>query len=293
MIETQSVATAIEANSRAFFKESVAKAILAEKDPDQWRFAIIAIVQSFELLLKSRLADVHPAFVYESIDSPTKYVGIHNAIDRISSPLIGKHTFSEKDRKRLKTAITSRNDYTHGAGHYTPQHAQSVYFEIFALLVNFYKDVQGVSLVDIITAHQYNFIVTNIKSRNYLRNRAFEKIKSKNISPYKVRQCCECLEETFVFFNCEDTCYTCQHSAPIIECPCCGEAWYFEHEFIDLTDEFYTSFDEGQTQILNRYMTEYDSVCPDCAQGERERISNLRKEEQDKYVEEAIRMLVL
>lgn len=293
MIETKSEAAAIEANSRAFFKESVAKSILAEKDSDQWRFAIISIVQSFELLLKARLAHIHPALVYESVDDPKKYVGIQKAIERVSSGLIGKHNFNERDRKRLNTAITSRNDFTHGAGHYTAQHAQSVYFEVFALVANFYKDIFEIKLIDLLDCEQYNFIVTNMTSKNRLKNRAIEKIKLENIHENYIRECCECLQDTFVTHDGKDTCYTCQHSESIIECPCCGEYAYFEHEFIDLTEHFSSFVEEGRVHIHNRYGTDYDSVCPDCASGERERISVMRDQEQWEYEEAAMQLIAL
>ncbi|TCQ79545.1 hypothetical protein EDF68_104127 [Ochrobactrum sp. BH3] len=285
MFETQNVAASIEANSRAFFKESVAKSMLADEDSDQWRFAIISIVQSFELLLKARLETIHPAFIFENIDAPNKYVGIQKAIDRISSNHIGGHKFNARDRKRLQTAINARNEYTHGAGHYTPQHAQSVFFEVLALVTNFFKDVFGLSLTELLSSRQFDFVINNMQSRNSLRRRAIDKIKVEGISDRYIRECCECLEDTFVLHDGKDTCYTCQHCESVIECPCCNEVIYFEHEFIDLSSYFSSSFDEGQLQVHNRYMTDYNSVCPDCAAGEVERITTLRLEEDWEYEE--------
>lgn len=279
------VSEAVLANSRAFFKEAVAKSMLADGDSDQWRFAIISIVQSFELLLKARLANIHPVFVFESIDVPNKFVGINKAIDRVSSSHIGSHTFDARDRKRLQTAINSRNDYTHGAGHYTPQHAQSVFFEVFALVTNFFSEVFEINLVDLLTAHQYDFIIRNINSRKQLRQRALEKIITENISNRFVRGCYECLEDTFVMKDGTDTCYTCQHTESIIVCACCGNASYFEHELVDLTDFFSSSSDEGRYEIQNRYETDYVSVCPECAPSEKERISVLRDREEWEYEE--------
>lgn len=287
MEKTKDDPAAIEANSRAFFKEAVAKCMLADADPDQWRFAIISIVQSFELLLKARLANIHPAFVFESIDVPNKFVGIQRAIERVSSSHIGAHNFDGRDRKRLQTAINSRNEYTHGAGHYTPQHAQSVFFEVFALVANFFKEVFETNLIDLLSAFQYDFIIRNISSRKQLKQRALDKIKTENISDRYVRECCECLEDTFVMIDGTDTCYTCQHAEEIVECPCCGHGLYFEHELIDLTEFFSSSFDEGSYEIHNRYETDYNSVCPDCAPAEKERINALQDHERWEYEEMA------
>lgn len=250
MEKAKDESAAIEANSRAFFKEAVAKCMLADVDPDQWRFAIISIVQSFELLLKARLANIHPAFVFESIDVPNKFVGIQKAIERVSSSHIGAHTFDGRDRKRLQTAISSRNEYTHGAGHYTPQHAQSVFFEVFALVTNFFKDVFDVNLIDLLSAKQYDFILQNINSRMQLRQRALQKIKSEQITDHYLRECCECLEITFVMQNGIDTCYTCQYSEILVECSCCGDASYFEHEFVDLTELFHPLLTRGYIKSI-------------------------------------------
>ena len=46
-------------NSKTFLDGAISKAVLGEKTPVSWKFAILAIVQAIELAMKARLKREH------------------------------------------------------------------------------------------------------------------------------------------------------------------------------------------------------------------------------------------
>ena len=54
-------------NSHNFVDEALQKAVLAENEPINWKYAIFNLVQSIELLLKERLKREHSILIYQNI----------------------------------------------------------------------------------------------------------------------------------------------------------------------------------------------------------------------------------
>ena len=70
-------------NSISFFIESISKAVEAEKSPEQWKFAILLLVQAIETCLKERLRWTQDILIYSNIDKPKHTVDLSLAINRL------------------------------------------------------------------------------------------------------------------------------------------------------------------------------------------------------------------
>ena len=90
-------------NSISYFKEAVNYAQQESPDTNQWKFAIIHVVQALELAFKEYLRRIHPVFIFESIDKADKTVSLRTALGRLRNPHIGKLTISEGESPSLRT----------------------------------------------------------------------------------------------------------------------------------------------------------------------------------------------
>ena len=105
------------ANARDSLRQAVE--LLAWKDigSDHARLkhSITNAAHSIELLLKERLRQVNPAFVWENVDKypslEARTVTVDTAISRLKN--LGGVTFSEKDEMNLRSLRTTRNAIEH------------------------------------------------------------------------------------------------------------------------------------------------------------------------------------
>jgi hypothetical protein len=67
-------------NAESFVSESISNAIAAENDPRQWKFAILAVVQAIELVLKEMRRREHWTLVFQSVDKPKLTVSLEQAM---------------------------------------------------------------------------------------------------------------------------------------------------------------------------------------------------------------------
>ncbi len=74
----------LQQNAVSFLAEALAKAVLAEKEVSEWKFALFNLVQSIELSLKERLRKEHPLLIYADIDKPKLSVSLERALARLA-----------------------------------------------------------------------------------------------------------------------------------------------------------------------------------------------------------------
>ena len=106
--------------------------LLAWKDigSDQGRLkhAITCAAHSIELLLKERLRQINPAFVWENVGKypnlEARTVTVDTAIARLTN--IGRITFTEKDKKNIQSLRTTRNAIEHYEWHTTKKEARII-----------------------------------------------------------------------------------------------------------------------------------------------------------------------
>ena len=82
--------------------EALSRAILAEKDSTQWKYAILNLVQAIELSLKELLRRQHPSLIYKDVDKQTETVSLKFARSRLEQ--IAGIKFEKTDLDSIQTA---------------------------------------------------------------------------------------------------------------------------------------------------------------------------------------------
>lgn len=271
-------------NSISYFREAVSYAQKETADTNQWKFAILHVVQAMELAFKERLRRVHPVLIYENIDKQDKTVSLRAAINRLCNPRMGNLPISEEDRRKIEKAFDLRSQLTHFEFDQSQEHIELKFAEIFSFMIFFYRSQLELPTSAFIDEQQHANVIQLVKTRRELLARAENYIAGLED---KTRWICpECNEGTFIVA--EEQCCFCHRREPIVECPTCGtEA--FEHDLIDISDAFDWSIDEGRVQVHSLGME--DTACPDCVYEAREKIESIRRSqyEEDMAMEEYYR----
>jgi hypothetical protein len=263
-------------NSHRFLREAADKGHLAGEDPDQWMFAVAALVQSVELALKACLAEIHPVLIYENIDVPKRTVTISSATSRLKNPNIGNVIFSEKDEARLKRAIQIRNDLTHSDFSVNLAQIEANFHEVFAFLAEFNRRSFSSNIEDIVEPAQLIAFLENRKHHREMLRRALTRIEEEEIKQHLVRNCSYCTEDTLVESTDEFRCYLCHNSEEIVQCQRCVENFVYD-EMEDFSDSFDIDFNEGRAEVLGNYGFDYHRACFSCAAEIKQEIYEMRQ----------------
>jgi len=242
MSEHKKISLSIIENAHAFLNESVEKALQAGDDIRHWQFAILHLVQSLELSLKSLLKEINEVLVYENIESPKQMVSVTRAIQRLEQPMIKGLNFGEGEKKKILKAIELRNKITHADFEFTELYAEKKFFELFAFVGYFQARYLRIEIDDIIPHKNLSSLVSIERSREELLKKALARIAEEAISNDLIWECPNCTEDTFVIEDNIDTCYLCRHTDDVVECPQCQEflyEWELEYsgESIETHDE--------------------------------------------------------
>lgn len=223
MNEHQKISLSIVENAHAFLNESIEKALQASDDVRHWQFAILHLVQSLELSLKSLLKEISEVLVYENIENPKNTVSVTKAIQRLEQPMIKGLIFGEGERKKILKAIELRNKITHADFEFTELYAEKKYFELFAFVAYFHARHLHTEIEDIIPHNNLESLILVEKSREELLKKALDRISEESISSDLIWECPSCTEHTFVIEDNIDTCYLCRQKEGVVECPQCKE----------------------------------------------------------------------
>lgn len=236
-------------NSKSFFIESVSKAIQAEKLQEQWKFAILLLVQAIETCLKERLRRTQDILIYSNIDKPKHTVDLLLAINRLET--ISKIEFNRADISSIKTASDLRNQIVHFEFNLSVDQIKSN----FVKLVGFYSEFCRKHLDEDIIAnlpHPLDQEVMNLdKYVDELEQRAKSRIIDEKIDQENVWACSACSRDSYVIEDAIDTCYVCGHYEPTVECENCSS--------LELESEV-ESVDFGNMKGIEHWK----SICRDC-----------------------------
>jgi hypothetical protein len=120
---------ALRESAYDFLNVSIDEAGLAEEEPRRWKFAIVHIAQTLELLLKARLAQEHELLVRANVGKAGRLtVGFNQALERLAH--CGVH-FDQADLRRLESARNLRNDVVHFATMAEPEELRAAYIDLF------------------------------------------------------------------------------------------------------------------------------------------------------------------
>ena len=207
-------------NSISFFIESISKAVEAEKSPEQWKFAILLLVQAIETCLKERLRWTQDILIYSNIDKPKHTVDLSLAINRLEK--ISKIEFDTSDITSIKKASELRNQIVHFEFNLSIEQIKSN----FVTLVGFYSSFCQKHLNEDIFFHLPEPLEQEIfKLDNYideLEQRARTRIADEGIKSRNVGLCISCKTESYVIEDYIDNCYACGSHEPTIVCDICS-----------------------------------------------------------------------
>jgi hypothetical protein len=122
-----------------------AVAVLAWRDIEstdaRFKQAILNVAHCAELLLKERLRQVNPAFVWEDIDKypglSARTVTVDKAISRLEN--IAKVSLAEKDKKALSACRQTRNAIEHHEFEITEKEAKVILGNVLSFIFFFAK----------------------------------------------------------------------------------------------------------------------------------------------------------
>ncbi|MCA1024272.1 hypothetical protein [Halobacillus litoralis] len=101
-----------------------------------WRFSLVDLVQSMELLFKEVLRQENEFFIYENIDKQGKTVSVTKALERMKN--IIKIDLSKDNETVIKKAIALRNQILHFEIELDVQELSTIYVILFEFLHDFH-----------------------------------------------------------------------------------------------------------------------------------------------------------
>lgn len=256
-------------NSISYFREAVSYAQRDNPETNHWKFAILHVVQAMELAFKERLRRVHPVLIYENVDKADKTVSLTTAITRLKNPSMGGVSISDGDRRKIEKAFDLRNQLTHFEFSQPHEHVELKFAEIFSFLIFFYRTQLGLPPSEIIEETEHARVLRLVQTRRELLERAKEYVAG--LEDTTTWCCAECGEDTFVVS--EEQCCLCHWRERLLECPTCGTL-NFEHELVDISNEFDGYMDEGRLEIESYGME--TTACPECINETRAEIEHKR-----------------
>ncbi|QPC47371.1 hypothetical protein [Mangrovibacillus cuniculi] len=101
-----------------------------------WKFALVDLVQSIELIFKELLIRENEFLIYENIDKPKHTVSITTGLNRLKN--IVRINFEDKDELILKQAINLRNEIIHFGIELDLKELSTIYTVLFEFLYSFH-----------------------------------------------------------------------------------------------------------------------------------------------------------
>lgn len=211
-------------NAHSFIVEALSKAILAEKDSIQWKYAILNLVQAIELSLKELLRREHRALIYRDIDKQGETVSLEFA--RLRLEKIAGITFDKADISSIKTASNYRNQIVHYEFDFKDADLKLVFAKLVGFLQHFHSSHFGKPLNKIIPEKLWEEAVGVLHYAMELYERAQARSKAEGIDPSLIWACRHCCWKAFVIENNKNICYVCGTPDKIYECDECHQLLY-------------------------------------------------------------------
>jgi hypothetical protein len=219
-------------NARSFVVEALAKAVAAETDSAQWKFAILHVVQAIELSLKELLKQQHPVLIYRNVDKPGDFtVSLEGALARLKNVASFEPTADEL--KALQFATKVRNEIVHHEFKADPAELKPAFARLFGFLVDFHRDHCDFALDDKVPRRLW---LDGVGIKDYgeeLFKRAQVRIKADQAED-GITNCPKCGWKALSGTGDRaGKCYVCQHMTELCVCDRCNAivltAEGFEH----------------------------------------------------------------
>jgi len=223
-------------NAENFLIHSLSQAITAEKNPQNWKYAILHLVQSIELLLKELLKREHEILIYKNIDNPKETVSLEIAVTRLQN--ISKLKFNVEDLEKISLASTYRNQIVHYEFSFREKEIKSIFAKLLGFLQSILSSQFKKNIKDVVNVEIWKEAVQIIEYAKELQTRAQERYEKEGIKNEMIMGCRKCHQKSFVFQNGINTCYVCGDSDYIGQCEGCDKYFYLDelqgtHEYDD------------------------------------------------------------
>ncbi len=213
-------------NAHDFLNHSLSQAIVAEESAENWKYAILHLVQAIELSLKDRLRREHPSLIYRNIDKPKETVSLEYAAGRLQK--LANAKFKEKDLEIISLASDYRNQIVHYEFSFRKEEIKSIYATLLGFLQSFTNIHYGKQLDEIIEEEIWKEAVQILEYAKELQVRAEERFKSENIDSTLIIKCRRCYQQAFVIQDDIETCYVCGKVDDIVVCSACQGYFYYD-----------------------------------------------------------------
>ena len=212
-------------NAESFVAESISKAIAAEQDPRQWKFAILAAVQAIELILKEILRREHWTLVFQNIDKPKLTVSLDQAMERLRN--IARVEFSKSDAATLASAVSLRNQVVHAEVSFEPNQVKAIVARLIQFAAHLFSTFLQKQLHEALDAHLWLNATQLGALADELRATARARILQESVDAKYLMDCWQCYGEGVFVASHESymaTCYVCGNTDVTEWCVVCGHA---------------------------------------------------------------------
>lgn len=220
----ESIKLSLLENAESFINESLSKVISAEKDPTQWKYAVLNLVQAIELSLKEMLRREHWTLVFQNVDKPNHTVSLDGALQRLTS--VANINFDRDDITAVKTAINLRNQIVHFEFSFQEDQVKLVYARLLGFLQHCFSKYLGKELNDAVKTALWEEAIFLFDFADELYRRAEERIKAEGIPAHLILTCHRCDSDTFIPRTDTGICYVCGYKDDMVPCAACGLALY-------------------------------------------------------------------
>lgn len=216
----------LQENSFSFLNHSLSQAIIAEETSENWKYAILNLVQAIELSLKELLKKEHPVLIYKNVDNPIETVSLQFAVARLQK--ISKIIFNKEDLDTIYLASKYRNEIVHFEISFKIEEIKLIYAKLMGFLQSFIIKYFKKNLNDIVKPDLWKEALNILEYSNELLRRAEERFKEENIDSYLVIECRRCHQYGFVVQDEINTCYVCGDEDESGQCDGCEGFFYFD-----------------------------------------------------------------
>lgn len=208
-------------NSHSFLAESLKKALSAENDLHDWKFAIFNVCQAIEISMKERLRQEHFSLVFSNIDKRTRTVNSREAIKRLRE--ICNVPLLESDSTVICRSADWRNEIVHAEFSLKVSELKSAFSALLGFLATFHQTVLGESLDKVIPQELWQEAIAIQDYGRELFSRAKQRFQEEGIDDDTIIPCPKCGWKSCALFEDDCRCYVCGASENLVECEDCGE----------------------------------------------------------------------
>ena len=208
-------------NAHSFVCEALAKAIAAEQSPQQWKFAILHLVQAIELSLKELLKQQHPILIYKSVDKPDTTVSLEGALGRLK--LLTSFAPTEDELNALQFSARVRNEIVHHEFKADAAELKPAFARLFGFLVDLHRTHFDYTIEEVVPKPLW---LDGVKIKEYgeeLYRRAKVRLAADNLDDDCLIDCPKCGWRALSGFGDQaERCYVCGHVTALAVCDRCN-----------------------------------------------------------------------